>query len=108
MALTDQDSPVGHSIGLEVDGVQIRGITEVSGLAVDQDVIEVKQQTSDGKYVVRKLPGRPKAGEVTVIRELTADDSFEKWLKATHFGAAVNAQGGAIIIYDAEGTAIKR
>ncbi|SDI19442.1 conserved hypothetical phage tail region protein [Actinokineospora alba] len=106
MALPDRDSSVGHSFGLEVDGVRIKGITEISGLAAARDAIEVKQTTADGKYVVSKLPGRPKAGEVTLTRELTADDSFEKWVKATHFGKA--AQGGAIIVYDAEGTPIKR
>lgn len=109
MALPDRDSSVGHSFGLEVDGVRIKGITEISGLAAARDAIEVKQTTSDGKYVVSKLPGRPKAGEVTLTRELTGDDSFEKWVKATHFGKAAGAaQGGAIIVYDAEGTPIKR
>lgn len=109
MALPDLDSSVGHSFGLEVDGVQIKGINEVSGLKVEQDVIEVKQNTADSKYVVKKLPGRPKAGEVTLTRGLTADNSFEKWVKDAHFGkGAAIPKGGAIIVYDAEGTPVKR
>ena len=43
-------------------------VNEVSGLKSEVDKIELKQQTSDGKYVVRQLIGRPKAGEVTVTR----------------------------------------
>lgn len=109
MALPDLDSSVGHSFGLEVDGVQIKGINEVSGLKVEQEVIEVKQNTADGKYVIKKLPGRPKAGEVTLTRGLTADNSFEKWVKHAHFGkTAATAKGGVIVVYDIEGTPIKR
>ncbi|ACU39209.1 phage tail protein [Actinosynnema pretiosum subsp. pretiosum] len=109
MALPELDTSVGHSFGLEVDGVAIKQISEVSGLKMEQDVIELKQNTADGKYVIKKLPGRPKAGEVTLTRGLTGDNSFEKWVKDAHFGKMTSARkGGAIIVYDYEGTAIKR
>ncbi|MGM1061240.1 phage tail protein [Saccharothrix sp. Mg75] len=109
MALPDLDTSVGHSFGLEVDGVAIKQINEVSGLKMEQDVIELKQNTADGKYVIKKLPGRPKAGEVTLTRGLTGDNSFEKWVKDAHFGKMASARkGGAIIVYDYEGQAIKR
>jgi phage tail-like protein len=109
MALPDTDSSVGHSFGLEVDGVVIKQISEVQGLKLEQDVIELKQNTNDGKYMVKKLPGRPKAGEITLTRGLTADQSFEKWIKDSRFGkmGAVR-KGGAVIVYDFEGSAIKR
>ncbi|MBB5804742.1 phage tail-like protein [Saccharothrix ecbatanensis] len=109
MALPDLDTSVGHSFGLEVDGVAIKQISEVSGLKMEQDVIELKQNTPDGKYVIKKLPGRPKAGEVTLTRGLTGDNSFEKWVKDAHFGKMASARkGGAIIVYDYEGQPIKR
>jgi phage tail-like protein len=109
MALPDTDSSVGHSFGLEVDGVVIKQISEVQGLKLEQDVIELKQNTNDGKYMVKKLPGRPKAGEITLTRGLTADQSFEKWIKDSRFGkmGAVR-KGGAVIVFDFEGSAIKR
>ncbi len=109
MALPDLDSSVGHSFGLEIDGVVIKQISEVSGLKMEQDVIELKQNTSDGKYVIKKLPGRPKAGEITLTRGLTGDQSFEKWVKDSQFGKMGNVRkGGAVIVYDFEGTALKR
>src|SRR5215211_1101278 len=109
MALPDLDSSVGHSFGLEFDGVTIKQISEVSGLKLEQDVIELKQNTSDGKYMIKKLPGRPKAGEVTLTRGLTGDNSFEKWVKDSHFGKMSDARkGGAVIVFDFEGAAIKR
>ena len=109
MALPDLDSSVGHSFGLEVDGVVIKQISEVSGLKMEQDVIELKQNTHDGKFMIKKLPGRPKAGEITLTRGLTGDQSFEKWVKDSQFGKMGAARkGGAIIVFDYEGNALKR
>ena len=109
MALGDMDTSVGHSFGLEVDGLVIRQISEVSGLKMEQDVIELKQNTPDGKYIIKKLPGRQKAGEVTLTRGLTADNSFEKWVELSHFGKMGEARkNGAVIVFDYEGNPIKR
>jgi phage tail-like protein len=109
MGLPDLDSSVGHSFGLEFDGVMIKQITEIAGLKIEQDVVELKQNTNDGKYMIKKLPGRPKAGEVTLTRGLTGDNSFEKWVKDSQFGKMADARkGGALIVFDFEGAAIKR
>ena len=109
MALPDLDTSVGHSFGLEFDGIVITAIQEVSGLKMEQDVIELKQNTPDGKFMIKKLPGRPKAGEVTLTRGLTSDQSFEKWVKDSRFGKMTDVRkGGAIIVFDFEGNAVKR
>src|SRR6185436_16860703 len=109
MALPDLDTSVGHSFGLDIDGVVIKQITEVSGLKLEQDVIELKQNTNDGKYMVKKLPGRPKAGEVTLTRGLTNDNSFQDWVKKSRFGQMADARkGGAILVFDFENAPIKR
>ncbi len=109
MPLPDLDTSVGHSFGIEMDGVMIKQINEVSGLKMEQDVIDLKQNTNDGKYMNKKLPGRQKAGEVTLTRGLTADTSFEKWVKDARFGKMANARkGGAILVFDFEGQPIKR
>jgi len=109
MALPDLDSSVGHSFGLEFDGITIKSITEVTGLKMEQDVIELKQNSSEGKYVIKKLPGRWKAAEITLTRPLTADQSFEKWIKDSQFGKMSDARkGGAIVVYDYEGSPVKR
>lgn len=109
MSLPDLDSGVGHSFGLEIDGVQIKNIQEIAGLKMEQDVIELKENTADGKYVIKKLPGRWKAGEVTLTRGLTADSSFEKWIKDSQVGKMTSVRkNGAVIVYDFEGNAVKR
>ena len=110
MALPERDSAVGHSFGLEFDGITIKSITEVSGLKMEQDVIEYKENgAADGKYQVKRLPGRPKAPDITLTRGLTADQSFEKWVKDSRFGKMADVRkGGAIIVYDFEGQPVKR
>jgi phage tail-like protein len=110
MAFAETDSGVGHSFGIEIDGIVIKNINEVSGLKLEQDVIELKTNAADsGKYTIKKLPGRRKAAEITLTRGLTADTSFEKWVKDAHFGKMSDARkGGAVIVYDYEGNAVKR
>jgi phage tail-like protein len=109
MALPADDSAVGHSFGLEFDGVTITKIQQVEGLKMEQDVIELKENSNEGKYFLRKLPGRPKGGELTLTRGLTADQSFENWVKASRFGQMPQARkGGTIIVFDFIGTPLKR
>jgi len=109
MALPDMDSSVGHSFGMEFDGNIIKNIMQVDGLKSEQDVIEYKFNTGDGKFAIKKLPGRPKAGEITLTRGLTADNSFDKWIQSSHFGKMSDARkGGAVVIYDFEGAPLKR
>jgi phage tail-like protein len=108
-AFADYDTSVGHSFGIDFDGIQIKAIQEVSGLKLEQDVIELKQNTPDGQYVIKKLPGRQKAGEVTLTRGLTDDNSFEKWIESSRFGKMSDARkNGSIIVFDYEGKPIKR
>jgi phage tail-like protein len=109
MALPDLDKSVGHSFGLEFDGIQIKQIQEVSGLKMEQDIIELKQNSSDGKYVIKKVSGSLKAGELTLTRGLTEDASFEKLIKASRFAEMGDARkNGAIVVYDYEGNPLKR
>ncbi len=109
MALQDLDAGAGHSFGLEFDGIQIKSITEISGLKMEQDVIELKENGPDGKYVIKKLPGRWKAPEITLTRGISSDTSFDKWIKDSQFGKMKDVRkGGAIIVYDYEGSPIKR
>jgi phage tail-like protein len=109
MPLPKGDKGVGHSFGLEFDGITIKAINEVTGLKIEQDVVELKENTPDGKYQIRKLPGRPKAPDITLTRGLSEDQSFEKWIKDSHFGKMVDVRkGGAIIVFDFEGKPVKR
>jgi phage tail-like protein len=108
MALPEGDSRVGHSFGLEFDGITIKVITEVSGLKMEQDVVEYRENGPNGESDLRRLPGRPKAPDITLTRGLTADQSFDKWVKDSRLGKIESRKSGAIVVFDFEGNLIKR
>jgi phage tail-like protein len=107
--MAEYDVNIAHSFGIEVDGIQIKHITEVSGLKLEQEVVEVNANTPDGKPILVKMPGLPKAGEVTLTRGLTSDVSFDTWIKDSRFGQVDQIRkGGSIIMYDLYGDEVKR
>ena len=102
----DHDAAVGHSFGLEVDGVRVTMLTEVGGLAMERDVIEVREG-GDPDGATRRLPGRMKAGEVTVTRGLTADLTFDQWMRDP-VPVGVPRRAVSLALFDAEGRAVAR
>jgi phage tail-like protein len=62
-------------------------VKEVSGLKKELDMVEIKTQSKDGMYFLRKLPGRPKPVTVTITRPLTDNPLFKDWMKAIESGA---------------------
>lgn len=87
MTLPDPfDSAPAYAFIVKVDGIAIPKVSEVSGLKTEVDKIDLKQQTSDGKYVVRQVIGRHKPGEITVTRGLTDSKTVSDWLKSVMQG----------------------
>lgn len=109
MGLADPlDSSSANGFTVTIDGIQIPKVTEVSGLKMEVDKIEMKQQTDAGKYVVRQLIGRPKAGEITVTRGLTDSKTITDWLKTVAMGdVAGSRKTAAVALLDYQGAPIK-
>src|SRR5215207_8139204 len=109
MALPEADSGVGHSFGLEFDGITIKAITEVTGLKMEHDLVEYRANDADGGYRIRRLPGRHKAPDITLTRRLTADQNFDHWVGDSRLSQMADIpKGGAIIVFDHQGNPIKR
>jgi phage tail-like protein len=108
MGLIDKyDAVIGAQFGFSLDQHQAKGIMEISGLKQEVDMIEVKTQTNDGTYVVNKIPGRPKAGTVTLTRALTEDPQFADWMKEAAEGKL--PRGNAeVVVYDTMLTPVVR
>ena len=110
MALPDLDTSVGHSFGLEVDGIVIKQINEVSGLKMEQDVIELKQNTPR-RQVHHQEAARPAQG-----RRGHADPRPHRRQQLREVGQGARssarwptrARAARSSCYDYEGTAIKR
>lgn len=110
MALPEgNDSGVGYSFGLEIDGVLRATALEVSGLRLQRDVIELKEHGPDGAVHVKRLPGQPVPGEVALTRALTGDTTFETWVQDASLGGAAGAsETVTIVVLDAGGLSVRR
>jgi phage tail-like protein len=109
MPLPPGNSGVGHAFGLEIDGTLLADIQEITNLTFEQDVVELKQNTADGKFTIVKMPGRYKAGNFTVTRAYTKDGVLEKWHELSVQGQiAMARKGGAIIVTDYSGVPLAR
>ena len=64
MSLQPGDALTSHNFGLQIDGVMVEYLAGGQRPDHDEDVIEFQQITANGQYVIKKLPGVKKAGEV--------------------------------------------
>jgi phage tail-like protein len=109
MGLADAlDSSSANGFRVKVDGIEIPKVTEVSGLTTEVDKIELKQQTADGKYVVRQMIGRPKPGALVITRGLTDSKTISDWLKTVMEGDVAGSRKTASVeLLDYQGSTIK-
>ena len=109
MSLQPGDALAAHNFGLQIDGVTVEYLQEVSGLTFEQDVIEYQQISADGKPVTKKMPGVAKAGECTVTRGMTESRVFTEWINSSMAGDMGNARKNAtIMLMDWQNSPIKR
>ena len=79
--MADYPLPLFH-FTVQWGGTNI-GFSEVSGLTVEIQPIEYRDGASP-EYAVRKMPGMPKYGNITLKRGVTsADNEFFAWLSTT-------------------------
>src|SRR3981081_369077 len=91
------DALAGYHYSIEIDGVTIAQFQEVSGLTSELDVIKLKENTKDGKYIIHKLPGNRKPPSITLKRAKNASkdiwDWHEKIFQGNISGARKNGSG---------------
>ncbi|MEU2431735.1 MULTISPECIES: phage tail protein [unclassified Streptomyces] len=99
-----------HIFGVQLGGYMVESIQEISGFTVEEDVVEVKQVSQDGKQIIRKQPGARQAGEITITRGIDQSSEFTNWIKETLNNGAVNTarQNLTIEIKDTEGNTVRR
>jgi phage tail-like protein len=108
MTLGDFDNSPANAFTVTIDGIEVPRVIEVSGLKTEVDKIELKQQTKDGKYVVRQMMGRQKAGEFSVTRGLTDSKTVTDWLKTVMEGDVAGARKtAAVALLDYKGETLK-
>ncbi|GLV85933.1 phage tail protein [Streptomyces lavendulae] len=109
MSLQPGDALTSHNFGLQIDGVMVEYLAEVSGLTLEQDVITFQQNSAQGRPEVSLMPGVQKNGQCTVVRGMTQSASFTQWINDSIRGQMSTARKNAsIIMMDYEDNPVKR
>jgi len=95
------DALAGYHFSVEMDSVTIGQFQEVSGITSELDVIELKSNTPDGKYVLHKLPGNRKPPTITLKRGKDSSMELWNWHQKIYQGKVADARkNGSIVLYD--------
>jgi phage tail-like protein len=77
------DTLMAFQYAIDLGKFQVETVQDVSGLVIEQDVVEVRQVTSTGELLIRKQPGARKSGQLTVTRGMDKSQAFTDWIKTT-------------------------
>jgi phage tail-like protein len=102
--MSDPVHGVGYTFGIDIDGNLSKEVVAVSGLSWEQEMVEVKTNTGDGKYVYRLIEGLPKYGDLTITFPLVQGNKLNDWKKSTL--TSVVPKNVSVIIYNAQGSKI--
>jgi phage tail-like protein len=103
------DALASYTFSIEIDRTEIAQFSEVSGLASEVDVIELKENTIDGKLVIHKTPGAIKPATVTLKRAKNSSTELWKWHEAVTQGKLGDARrNGSIVMKGFDGSEVAR
>jgi phage tail-like protein len=98
-----EDALGNYAWQIEIDGLTLAQFKEVSGLSVEVQVIEHKENKPGGLPIIKKLPGPVKYGDIVLKRGTTDDDQFWSWHQEVREGRIDSARRNfSIVLYDYE------
>lgn len=97
---------IGSWFTVELDNGIDGYFTDVSGLAIEIEVVEKTDSSKD--TLTRKRPGTTKYSEINLKRTLSADKKFWAWAKSIRDGKKDFRTKGAVVLFDIAGTEIGR
>jgi phage tail-like protein len=103
------DALANYTFSIEIGGVEIAQFQEVSGLTSEMDVIELKENTADGKLVIHKTPGAVKPPTITLKRAKNSSKDLWTWHEAMLLGnVSEGRKEGSIVLKSFDGTEVGR
>jgi len=112
------DPLVASNFFLEIDGAKVSTLSEVSGLDLEVEVVEMKQTSEAGQYVIAKTLGQNKVpGDITVKRIAPLDidsDPIWKWFNDMRGkGMSIkdrtaSRKNGSIVVFDTSNVEVAR
>jgi phage tail-like protein len=82
---------------VEIGGMPSAGFSEVTGLSSEVDCIEYRE---GGDTAIRKLPGLPRFGNITLKRGVTKSADLQSWHRNILNGVADRRNGSVILLDD--------
>ena len=103
------DALASYLFAIEIDSIEIAQFTEISGLVSELDVIELKENTRDGKLVIHKSPGAVKPPTITLKRAKNSSKALWDWHEAMLQGkVSESRKNGSVILKSYDGTEVAR
>lgn len=103
------DALASYLFAIEIDSIEIAQFAEVSGMASEMDVVELKENTSDGKLVIHKAPGAIKPPTLTLKRAKNSSKALWDWHDAMLQGKVSEARkNGSVILKSYDGSEVAR
>jgi len=102
---SNKDPVRANSFSLKLQGGIEAFFREAGGFGSENEVIEHRQQSKDGRVVLIKQPGNLKWQNISLKRGITEDLKLWDWRKKVVDGQIAEArQDGSIMGYDEKGT----
>ena len=102
--MSEKDPLISAWFGVDFGDGVVGAFRECTGLGSENEVVEYKASTQDGKYVMKKIPGRMKWNNITLKRGITDTIDMWKWRKLVEDGKVGEARrNGSIVMYDQSG-----
>jgi phage tail-like protein len=95
------DAIASSHFSVEIDGLEIAQFSELSGITSEIEVIELKENSFDGRPVIKKLPGARKPPSITLKRAKNTSMDLWNWHQAMTQGNIAEARkNGSVVLYD--------
>jgi len=96
---------IANRYSVAIDGITDAVFKEVSGLEIEFEVVDEKDQSGFNPTGARKRPGRVKYGDISLKRNYGPDNQFYLWMKDVVDGKseALIRKDGSIFMHDRTG-----
>lgn len=91
---------------IEIDGMNVGGFSEASGLTTDTNIIEYREG-NEKHGTTRKLPGLMKYNNIVLKRGYTKDKVLWEWRKKCIDGKTERRNGSIILLDEARQPALR-
>jgi phage tail-like protein len=103
------DALASYLFAIEIDSVEIAQFAEVSGLASEMDVVELKENSKDGKLIIHKAPGAVKPPTITLKRAKNSSKALWDWHQSMRDGkVSEGRKNGSVILKSYDGSEVAR